>query len=404
MKMNTQYPAIVLDMSETGLGVGRSLGRHGINVIGLDSKWNIGFSSRYIKARLCPDPLIDEKLFIEFLIKISEEFDYKPVLFIGSDNFVRLVSDNRCKLEKYFLFNMPSKKIMDNFIDKYNQYKLVLKTGIDVPKTYFARNNDDVKIFKSKLKYPGFIKGKDVNSWRKSSFKAKKGYLIKSEKELKKFSSRLFKENIEFLIQEVVQGPDTNHYKICSYISKNGKVLLNFTLQKIRQSPIRFGIGSNVVSLEYPELEKLGNKLSRAINYHGVISTEFKIDKRDKKLKLIEINPRYWQQNALTERCGMNFPLMQYLDLTGQNPEKITMFEKGIRWVNIYMDAHSFLSYNRIKELSLIDWIKSLKGKKIYSAFAWDDPLPALFEIWSDDKLRKLPEILFNRNSNEVLE
>ena len=48
--------AVVLGMFETGLAVGRSLGRAGIKVLGLDSVRKIGFYSKYIEARICPDP------------------------------------------------------------------------------------------------------------------------------------------------------------------------------------------------------------------------------------------------------------------------------------------------------------------------------------------------------------
>ena len=86
--MIKKYPAVVLGMFETGLAIGRSLGRNGIRVFGLDFKKDVGFYSKYIRAEICPNPLTDEKKFLDYLIKFSNKFEHKPVLFVTSDNFL----------------------------------------------------------------------------------------------------------------------------------------------------------------------------------------------------------------------------------------------------------------------------------------------------------------------------
>lgn len=56
---------------------------------------------------------------------------------------------------------------------------------------------------------------------------------------------------------------------------------------------------------------------------------------------MIEINPRYWQQNALPSAYGMNFPLTDYLECTGQHPQTIGHFTTGVKWINRYLDFES---------------------------------------------------------------
>lgn len=65
--------AVVLGMYETGLAVGRSLGRAGVRVKGLDITKKTGFYSRYIDASICPHPLEQEEKFIAFLMKALDE-------------------------------------------------------------------------------------------------------------------------------------------------------------------------------------------------------------------------------------------------------------------------------------------------------------------------------------------
>ena len=69
--------AVVLGMFETGLGIGRSLGRNGIKVWGLDHKKDIGFYSKYIRALSCPHPFKDEIKFIKFLTNFSKKHSSK---------------------------------------------------------------------------------------------------------------------------------------------------------------------------------------------------------------------------------------------------------------------------------------------------------------------------------------
>ena len=62
-------PALVFNCHITGLAVARSLGRRGVQVIGLDRDENgYGLHSRYTTvAGRCPYPLDDERAFVDLL-------------------------------------------------------------------------------------------------------------------------------------------------------------------------------------------------------------------------------------------------------------------------------------------------------------------------------------------------
>lgn len=389
--------AVVLGMFETGLGVVRSLGRKNIKVYGFDFKKDIAFYSRYVKAKICPHPLNEEKQFIQQLISFAKTEHQKPVLFITSDDYLISVSRNIKEIDKYFLINLPENKLIESIADKYKQYQLAKAAGIELPQTFALRKTEEINAIADELHYPAIIKGLEVNSWRKNISGSIKGFEVISKSEFIAKADELLRKKTECLVQEIIQGPDSNHYKFCTYFSNKGEMLLGFTLQKIRQNPIRFGVGSVVESLYYDTLFKSGEKLFTAINYKGIGSAEFKLDERDGILKLIEINARYWQQNSLTDFCGMNFPLTDYLEMTGQNPESNFIFTPDIKWVNIYMDFDSFLKYRKLKILTLKKWLKTLKGKKIYSDFAQDDIKPFLYECGFGLKIFRIPFFLCKR-------
>ena len=389
--------AVVFGLFETGLGVIRSLGQKGIKVTGIDFKKDIGWYSRYVKSSKCPHPLQQEKEFIEWIhITFSGDKQKRPVFFT-SDDFLVSFSRNREVLSNYFLFNLVDHSLHERISNKYSQFQLALTTSIDLPATWLINKPSEVEKILKNINYPVLLKGQDVNLWRKEISGSIKGFLVNDFQELHDKVNGIVTKNIPVILQEVIEGPDTNHFKYCSYTTSNGEILAEFTLQKIRQNPINFGVGSVVESIHKPELIETGRKLFSAIGFIGIGSAEFKFDNSDGKLKLIEINPRYWQQNYLSTACGMNFPYLNYLDLLQESPNPVNDFIAGIKWVNRYMDFDSFLKYRREGCLSFSGWRKTLKGKKVYPDFTWDDPIPVLYEIGFGRKLYKIPYFLWKK-------
>jgi predicted ATP-grasp superfamily ATP-dependent carboligase len=239
------------------------------------------------------------------------------------------------------------------------------------------------------IPFPAFIKGAEVTLWRSKMGVVSKGFVVSNREELMNIFKVIFDKGANGLIQEIIPGPDTNHYKSSCYLSRNGEILLAFGLQKIRQQPVGFGFGCMVQSIKYPEMLDLGKDFFTGIGYRGVGSTEFKLDLRDNKLKLIELNPRYWQQNALAEKCGMNFPLMDYMELTDCKPKAILDYRPGTKWVNIYSDIESFREYRKQGQISWRQWLASFRGEIMLSDLEWDDLLPGLREMVTENVLRR---------------
>ena len=394
---NKDNPAIVLGAFETGLGVVRSLGRLGIRVYVFDYKKDIAFYSRYAKGRLCPDPQIDESSFINFLIEQANSFHAKAVLYITGDEFLLPVIKHAGLISEHYLLNLPDMELVLKITNKYEQYQLAKKNGIPVPEGYAINSEKDLDNIKSDLRFPVFVKGLDAVKWRSAFGGSKKGFVINDLKELDEISDIIFSEKVAAIVQELIVGPETNHYKFSGYVDKKGELVAGFCLQKIRQHPIHFGVGCCVQSVENSVLMELGSRFFKSIHYKGIGSAEFKLDEKDNTYKLIELNPRYWQQNSLPTTCGINFPLLQYLDLTDQPFRKMFEYKTAIKWVNIYSDFDSFLTYRKEGSLSFLAWLKSLRGKKIFSDIAWDDSLPNFYEIRFGKRLVRLPKYFFKK-------
>jgi predicted ATP-grasp superfamily ATP-dependent carboligase len=378
--MNQKYstPAVVLGMSVNGLGVVRSLGRHGVPVFGLDSEPNrYAMASRYAQCMACPDPQKNPQGLLQFLKDIAAKNGGRVVLLPTSDKHNEFVHQWREQLAAFAKFTIPPAALMNKLLSKQGQYELAKQYHVSIPATFSPTSMSDVDKIVDTLYYPVIIKGLNTVTWREK-FGDQKAIVVKSKDELIKHYRDIFAENrIQTVIQEIIQGDDKRHYKICAYINAEGKVLLSFTLQKIRQFPCDFGIGSSVISLWEPDVAFLGLQFMKNMGYLGVGSIEFKRDARDEKLKMIEINPRLWAQNSLADACGQNFPMTVYRDLTEGHVTPQNKFKEGIKWIAFKEDRASFYGYKRQGRMGWGDWIGSVvPGPRVWANFSLDDPMP----------------------------
>lgn len=395
--MGNKAPAIVFGLFETGLGVIRSLGMNGIPVIGLDFKKDIGWYSKYVQPLMCPSPSEEERL-TSWLFDNFKGRQEKYPIFITSDDFLNYISRNREILSDVFIIDIPNHNLIISLTDKYEQFKLARSAGISVPETWLIRNVSDLQtLIDSDKGFPLFMKGLDVNSWRRHFGGSKKGFILSSNDQLLSQVKDINISVTPLIVQELIEGADVTHFKYCAYIDQQGSFLAEFMLQKIRQYPIHFGVGSAVKSIYNPFLLEEGRKLFQHINFKGVGSAEFKWDAKKNRFTLIELNPRYWQQNYLTTFCGLNFPLLQYERLMGGALNKVSAYDVGKFWVNRYMDFSSFLDYRKGEGLGFFEWRRSVWGKKVYPDFSWNDPLPFFYEFGFGKKLLRIPHFIFKR-------
>ena len=384
-----KHAAVVLGMFETGLGVARSLGRQGIRVIGVDKRRDVGFASKFVEPSFCPDPLDAGDAFIEHLLRIASEQDQKPVLFVTSDDYLPSLAQHRTRLEKALLLNIPPSETLESISDKYGQYELARRAGVAVPATFALKGAADVKELREKIPFPVFVKARDVTAWRRIVGGNVKGFVAQTPKELETRLEALADRGLEALVQELIPGPDSNVYMACCYVSQAGELIRAFALRKLRQQPPGFGFGSLAVSVRDEAVLSLGRRYLESMDYRGIGAIELKQDERDGQLKLIELNARYWQQNALADRCEMSFPLAQYQDLTGETPTAASGYDVNVKWLNALADFDSFRVYRRRGTLDFATWIRSLRGPKVYSNFATDDPMPGVRAVTNNIAARR---------------
>lgn len=376
---DTRIGAFVLGMNETGLTAARCLGREGISVKGFDvAAKRAGFRSRYCTASVCPDPLHQPEDLVRFLRRQVRDRLQKVVLLPTSDLFFLFLSRHRAQLADEFLMNLPAEDVAESVVNKHALYQLAAAHGTAFPKSHFPRTYDEALAVRDQLRYPAFIKPYWGHEWRRHFGGSHKGFKVHSSDEFLARFREVLDSGHSALVQSYVTSADDNLFSLSLYISQRGEVLGAFPRRQVRQYPPNSGTVSLAISEHNADLVADGTRFCQSIGYRGIAGLEYKRDREDNQYKLLDFNPRLMLSDGLTAYCGINLPLMQYLDLTGQRPAPRHEYAEGVKWLESIADFRAFKEYHQRGQLGFKDWLKSISGAKVFALFAWDDPLPFL--------------------------
>jgi len=373
-------PAIVLGLNFNGLGIIRSLSGLKIPLIGIYSNdFEIGRHSKYCMALYFPLLANDPECFKNKLIQLGKKLNKKSVLLPQNDEYVKFISDNRIELEEYFLFQIPSKKLLDNIINKQEAEDIAQQNGLNVPKSIIPKKDTDIKGLDKKLKFPLIIKSYDSFS-QKFSGRRK---VVDNNSELISF----FNDHPELIgdtiVQEVNGKGDGYIFQCQTYYNLNSEPLAFFTVKKVRQYPPDFGVGSYVKSEINNDIIKLSKKFLKKIKYKGAASLEFIYLKDEKKYVFVELNPRYPGHISFCTADGINFPYITYCDLVEINHKYQTpkqLQRKNFLWVEC--DLRSY--YKRLSQgnpPNFFSWVMTYLASNSYLYFSKNDIMPFIFRL-----------------------
>ena len=378
--MKHDIPAVVLDLSVTGIGIVRGLAKKGIQVYAYDTsaKYKIG-KTRYASCGICPDPVSQEEQLIQFLIDVGQNLGEKAVILAGSDDYVYFISKNRDELSPYYDFLLPNHSLVEAVLDKRLTYELAVKHNIPSPKTFFIHNEQQLEEILDEVNFPCILKPVYSSHFRKKiDHRYYKKAIVVEEKSKLSEEYRFYRTFGELMIQEVVHGEENCIFSVKTFFDEQMNLVGLWMNQKLHQFPPEFGSSALALSVRDEEVIQTAITFLQKIQFKGLAISEFKRDSRDGKLKFIEINPRMGLTHWLSVACDVDLAYLYYLSITGQNPSPIVKQKEGIKWVYLVRDFLSFRQKQRYGEMTYREWLRSLSGKKVEALFAWDDPLPFL--------------------------
>ena len=377
MKSNTNQMrpgAIVLEGHVQGLSNTRSLGELGIPVYVVDVVHCLAQHSKYCKKYFrCPDYKSED--FIQFLIRLAQEEKCEGWFLIASnDHIVENLAQHREQLAPYYKMLVPDKSRLYDIINKKNLLEVARRCGTSIPATCYFGNIVDAKTFR----FPLLIKGNHGLSFYKATHQ--KAVQVDSYQELEGVCSAL-RQTVDLkdvMIQELI--PNNGDNKVVSFtcFAVKGEIMSYWMGRKLREHPIKYGTATFAESIRVPAILDEAIPLVKALDYTGTCEIEFMLDTRDGKYKLIEINPRTWLWVGLAKACGVDYAKMMYKFVNGMDQTYPKTYQVGIKWINWITDVVFGMTAVCKRHISIAEYFRSLRGKKIRAIWDWSDIEPGL--------------------------
>ena len=388
MDLNKGLGAIVVSNSAydlNALGAVRGLGIKGVRVTWMTPDRSRWFYSKYCDPIICPDFRRQEKLFIDFLVRLGKKRKpVRDVLIPTSDASLVSISKNRILLEKYFRPMVCDWETTEKFTDKSKIYRIAESVGVPIPKTFYPQDENEARRIAYEMTYPCLVKPA-VSHIFWPTFK-RKLFRVNTASELMKTYQSLASKGFNMMIQEDIPGEDKDLITLNTVFNEHSEPLTVFMHRRTRQNPPRYGVVSLGESVWEPKIIHPCMKLLKAIDFQGIAQVEFKRDPRTGDFKFFEVNGRSYLSISLPTACGVNLIHIAYRNATGERIAPLTNYscnyECGVKWLDFPTYIESMVKLRRMKNVPLGEWIRPLLSKKItLGAFSRDDPAPFLMEL-----------------------
>lgn len=387
--------AVVMNMFYTGLGIARSLGEQGIRVIGLTShRGSYGNFTRYAKLYSCPDSRERPEALLAFLLQLGDTVAQGAVVFPTRDDDVLFLERFRERLRGRFTLALPNSAALQASLNKWETSRWAQTSGVPVPKCWTVEGKADLLRIAPELTFPCVLKPISAHLWRQKrnweTVGRRKAIPIHSTEQLLAEYDRISRAEGRALLQELVSGADHCLYIAACYLDRESNFVAGFTAQKLLQVPDGFGTGCIVQTVNRPELLQTAAALLRNMQFTGIAEVEFKWDSRCEQYKLIEINPRPWDQHRLGNVCGVDLVHIAYCDLAGHALPPMAKQRTGQKWIADDVFCYVLLRALWRRDGSFRSLLRLTGGRRIYAIWSRRDPLPLLAFIG----MRLLPDLI----------
>lgn len=303
--------AIVAGLDLNGLGVVRSLGRAGVPVLALDTDLNKPTAATRYGSKLLVRALSGPS-FVEDLLALRPRFESNPVLLLTQEGSVATVSAAREQLAKAYRFTMPSHDLMEDLLDKLRFQALAEQHGSPIPRAVRLVRGQSTDAIEA-LRYPCALKPttKDPEYGKRFA----KAYKVTGPDEVRQLWSAMVEVVDEMIVQEWIEGGDSDVYFSLWYRSSAACPPISFVGRKICQWPVL--VGGTASCMPAPEaaaeITRLTDHFFDAVGFVGIGSMEYKRDARDGRFYMIEPTVgRTDYQEEIATLNGVNIPFAVY--------------------------------------------------------------------------------------------
>ncbi|MFL9961633.1 carboxylate--amine ligase [Paraburkholderia sediminicola] len=359
-----QMVGVVVGAELNGLGVARSLARAHVPVIAVDTKTvRAGMWCRHVRGHFVRSFV--GKVFADEMIELGKKFSTPPVLILTDEDAVHAVSENREVLSDWYRFRLPEDDTVKMLSSKARFHEFAQSHQFPVPRSVVLESLADVQRL-AELRYPCVLKPDDKRQVLRGE--KERAVRVNTLSEARERAITMLASPGGIIVQEWIEGPDSNIHFTLFYRGEGGDVVSIFTGRKVLSSPP--GVGNTAICVAAPEargvLEPLTREFVERAGFDGMGSIEYKWDDNHKQFMMVEptVGRTDWQEEIAT-LCGVNIPLAAFRHEAGLPPIPDRATKVPVAWRATFSD--------RVPPDLLNGHTKIVDGY-----FRWTDPFPAL--------------------------
>jgi predicted ATP-grasp superfamily ATP-dependent carboligase len=357
------------------LGLIRSLSRGDVPIILLDEhRFESAMHSRYgdkVVGSAGSGPAL-----VKDLLALADTIGGPAVLFLNSDDAALTVSEYRAELEKNYRFRMPSDVCLRSMIHKTSFHNIAEIHGFPIPRTVTVEHIADLGRL-SELRFPCVVKPTRSSNPDYARWPFARGYRVASPRQAEDVCRRILPVLPSLVIQEWIEGPDSELYFCLQYCAADGNSVCSFTGRKLGIWPPDVGLTASCTAAPdaQPILQPLTEAIFRQLSFVGMGSIEYKRDARTGQFLIVEPTAgRINGQEEVATLHGANIPLAAYFYESGlpvphveANPPPVIWRDPFRHWRSVRRNPSRPTAPPNIR---------------VYDAY-WrlDDPVPMLFHL-----------------------
>lgn len=348
----------------------RSLAGEGIKVtLGSSGAMCLPRYSRYCHGFLrYPDPGSDTSGFIEVLRQYLQQHPQAAVLPL-CDYTTQAVVRYQSELCNHAGLCIPAIDELELAGDKEQMLMLAEKLGIDVPSSYCIGNAEELRIVSGLVDFPCILKLRRGAGGVGRQLVKTPAALMQAYKALPSRADAVF-DFTRPLVQEFVPG---DIHDVC-LLFRHGEPRAAVTQKRLAMYPADGGVGIYNETTDDPSLRDQAVALLRALHWHGPAQVEFKKDVRDGRMRLMEVNPRFWGTLDLSIQAGVNFPYLASKIAVRGDTEAVSKYTVGLRFRWLFSYKSPAQPIANLQGLALLDAITG--GSRNRTDLLLTDPLP----------------------------
>jgi D-aspartate ligase len=397
--MNNRVPVLVVQRGGYGdVAIARTLGRLGVPVylLAQEGMPTPVWSSRFWAEKMLWDFEKPETDTLTFMLDVGRTIQAshgaRPLLLTLTDWVAIFVERNGDALQEQFGFPRAERPVIRSLANKWEMNQLASEHAVPTPRTIWPRSRVDVEEFLKNVTFPVVLKPADPYLPHAPS-----KMIIDSEQELLEVVDReATRAPLNFVLQEYIPGGADSVWMCNGYFGPEPGREVILTGKKLRQVSST-GIASLAVCLPNETVEMQTRSLMRGIGYRGCVGIGYRYDERDGLYKLLDVNARVSAVFRLFSGSNnMDVVRACYLDMTDQEFPATTL-RVGRKWM-LEDDIVTALVEVRHRRLTVMQWLRSIRGVRELHWFAADDPKPVAawlrsrIQRWAIARRRRLSQ------------